>query len=149
LHIEDSLERGKLRFFIGEFERGKGAGKVAYAFLPVESARVVLSDLADGKPVDFSDYKGGRSGDNTVISRVLKIRTKDEKVWIQLQNGPGVMQEGIIKPSGRTAAEISIPLTMFEARTLGHACLAYLRAWDVGKIVSPQRVTKEHEGDSN
>jgi len=162
LHIEDALERGKLRFFIGEFERGKGSSGTAYAFLDVEDARVILSDLADGKPVDFIDYKGGKSGDK-IISRVLKIKTREQQVWLQVQNGQGVMQGGVIKPNGQAAADISIPLTMFEARTLGHACMAYLRVWEVGKYISPlsgtiplsaqreneESGTKEHEGDSN
>ena len=137
LHIEDSLERGKLRFFIGSFEKGKGASSTAYAFMDVEDARVVLSDLSWGKPVEFVDFKGGRGSNNFLISRVLKIETKQEKIWIEVQNGPGQeLGEGAVKPSGtRTRVAVSIPLTVFEGRKLAHACLAYLQAWDVGKIL--------------
>lgn len=137
LHIEDSLERRKLRFYIGTFERGKGASSTAYAFMDIDDARVVLSDLSWGKAVDFSDYKGSRDGNQVVMSRVLKIQTKGDKIWIELQNGLGEqLPEGAVKPKGKPLAEVSIPLTVFEARKLAHACLAYLHAWDVQKQIA-------------
>lgn len=144
LHIEDSLERGKLRFFIGSFEKGKGASSTAYAFLDVEDARVVLSDLSWGKPVDFFDFKGGRDGNNVLISRVLKIQTKEgkvstgstQRVWVEVQNGQGQeLGEGAVKPHGQPFAVISIPLTIFEGRKLAFAALAYMQAWEVGRIL--------------
>jgi streptomycin 6-kinase len=137
LHIEDSLDRRKLRFFIGSFERGQGANNTAYAFLDVDDARVVMNDLAWGKTVDFIDHKGGKDDSGAVISRVLKIvhapthGPVDTKVWIEVQNGVGeALFEGAIKPKGKAWAEISIPLTVFEARKMGFACLAYLQAWE-------------------
>jgi len=145
LHIEDSLERGKLRFFIGSFEKGKGASSTAYAFMDVEDARVVLSDLSWGKPMEFVDFKGGRDGRHALISRVLKIETKAGKVWVEVQNGPGQeLGEGAVKPDGFPSAMISIPLTVFEGRKLAHACLAYLQAWEMGKFLNTKG-TKEHE----
>lgn len=134
LHIEDALERGKLRFFMGAFERGQGARQTAYAFVDIDEMRVILHDLADGVPVDYSSFAGGKTGRDLIVSRVVKIRTKDGQVWIQVANGPGVHQGGIIKPNGRPAAEISVPLTIFEGRKLGYACLAYLGAWEVGRV---------------
>lgn len=135
LHIEDALERGKLRFFIGTFERGQGAGTTAYAFLDVNDARVILSDLAWGKAVDFSDFKGGKDGSGVIISRVLKIHARDNQIWIQVANGPGWAEaNGAVKPNGKPSAEISIPLTLFEGRKLAHACLAYLQAWEVVRV---------------
>jgi hypothetical protein len=140
LHIEDSLERGKLRFFIGSFERGQGSNAVAYAFLEVDDARVLFSDMAWGKPVDFTDYKGGKDSNGGAISRVLKIQTQEKQTWIQVANGPGQrLNDGAIKPLGKPSVEISVPLTIFEGRKLAHACLAYLQAWDVGKVISVQR----------
>ena len=149
LHIEDDLGHAKLRFFIGSFERGQGAVSMAYAFMDVEDARVVLSDLSWGKPVDFSDFKGGRDSSNMLSSRVLKIQTtpaKDDqdnlfvgagKIWIEIQNGPGEeLSGGAIKPKGKPSVEISIPLTIFEGRKLAHACLAYIHAWDVQKQIA-------------
>ncbi len=137
LHIEDSLPHGKLRFFIGSFERGKGASMTAYGFMDVDDARVVLNDMSWGKAVDFRDYKGGRDGSGAVISRVLTIKTKEQQVWIDLQNGVGEeLFEGAVKPQGKPFAEISIPLTVFECRKLALATLAYLHAWDVWKMMN-------------
>lgn len=135
-HIEDALSRGKLRFFIGSFEKGQGANATAYAFMDIDDARVVFSDMSWGKPVDFKDYKGGKDGMGLLISRMLKINTKDSQVWIELQNGAGEgVGEGGVKPRGEPFAVISIPFTIFESRKLAHACLAYLHAWDVHHLM--------------
>jgi len=156
-HIEDSLERRKLRFFVGSFERGHGANNTAYAFLDVDDARVVMNDLAWGKQVDFVDHKGGMDANQLAVARVLKISgqrsavggQQDQKVWIQVANGPGEeLFEGAIKPAGQPYAEISVPLTIFEARKMGFACLAYLQAWDFSAFsgqlsaVSKMTITK-------
>jgi hypothetical protein len=131
LHIEDSLERRKLRFFIGSYEKGQGASSTAFTFLDVDDARVVLSDMSWGKQLDFVDFKGGNDEQGALISRVLKIRFQKEKFWIQVLNALGDRSQGVIKPIGQPFAEISIPLTIWEARRIAHACLAYLAAWDV------------------
>ena len=136
LHIDDALERGKLRFFIGTFERGKGASSMAHAFMDIDDARVILSDLAWGKPMDYVDYKGGKNGEGVITSRVLKVQTRESQIWIQVANGPGWAEStGAVKPNGKPSAEISIPLTIFEGRKLAHACLAYMQAWDVARLV--------------
>jgi hypothetical protein len=143
LHIEDSLERRKLRFFIGAYQQGSGASATAFTFLDVDDARVVLSDLSWGKQMEYVDFKGSKSEDGVITSRVLKItlthaphgaqRSAGEggKCWVEIKNGPGEMINGVVKPKGRPTAEIQIPLSVFEARRLAHACLAYLAAWDV------------------
>jgi hypothetical protein len=132
-HIEDALANGKkLRFFVGSFERGQGANATAYAFLDVDDARVIMNDLAWGRAPDFVDFKGGRDSANVVISRVLKIERKEEKIWVEVHNGPGEeLFEGAVKPRGKPFAEISTPLTVHEARKMAFACLAYLQAWEV------------------
>jgi len=138
LHIEDALERGKLRFFIGSFEKGRGSNSTAYAFLDVDDARVVLSDLSWGKPVEFIDFKGGRGSNNFLVSRVLKIETKQDKVWIEVRNGPGQeLGEGAFRPNGK-GVSVSMPLTIFEGRKMGFACLAYVQAWEIAKAISDQ-----------
>jgi len=132
LHIEDSLTLGKLRFFMGSFEAGRGARATAYAFMDLLDARVVLSDMSWGKPLEFRDFKGGKDAHQNLIARVLKIQTRQDRYWIELQNGPGeLIADGIIKPNGKPLTEISMPLTIFEGRKLAHACLAYIAAWDV------------------
>jgi len=114
---------------------------MAHAFLDVADARVVLSDLSWGKPVDFVDFKGGKDSQDNVISRVLKIHRRDDKVWIQVRNGPGEESYGgVVKPVGKPTAEVSIPLTVFEARKLAFAALAYLHSWDVLRALRVQQL---------
>jgi hypothetical protein len=111
LHVEDALAIGKLRLFVGEYKRGQGASSTAFHFLDVDDARVLLSDLAWSKAVDFADYKGtptlsGGNGEGPQ-SRVLKIKAGGDKVWLEVQNGPGeVVGEGAIKPAGKPDAAV-------------------------------------------
>ena len=143
LHIEDSLGLGKLRFFMGTFERGQGASFTAYAFLDLLDARVILSDMSWGKAVEFKDFKGGRDGNGDLVARILKIQTREAKYWIELQNGPGEMNGGVIKPVG-VMTEIPMQMTIFEGRRLAHACLAYMAAWDVfGLQVMPNTEARD------
>jgi hypothetical protein len=131
LHIEDSLERKKLRLFMGAYERGQGASSTAFTFLDLDEARVLLSDLSWGKQIDYVSYKGGKDGGGAVTSRVLKIQLKEGKYWIEIQNGPGEMTPAkVVKTSGKPTAVISVPLSVFDARKLAHACLAYIQVWD-------------------
>lgn len=114
----------------------------AYHFLDLDDARWIFADLAWGKPVEFVDFKGGPStssgpADNSrVISRVLKINCDAGKVWFQVQNGLGEkIGAGAVKPVGKPEVEISVPLTVQEARKLGFAMLAYLQAWEVVRML--------------
>jgi hypothetical protein len=132
LHAEDALDIGKVRLFAGQYRRGQGADVTAHHFLDVADARVLFSDLAWGKAVDFCEYKGSANGDGGPTSRVLKVRTNDGKVWVRLENGPGqVIGEGAVKPAGDPEAVANVPLTTWEARKLAMAVLAHLQAWEV------------------
>jgi len=131
LHAEDAMDIGKVRLFAGEYKRGQGAKVTAAHYLDVADARVILSDLAWGKPVDFCEFKGTANGDDGPMSRVLKIKTNKGKVWIRLENGPGqVIGEGAVKPAGDPESVVNVPLTVTEARKFAHAILAHLAAWD-------------------
>jgi hypothetical protein len=142
LHIEDSLERRKLRLFIGSFEQGHGATATAYTFMDIDDARVILNDLSWGKAMNYIDFKGGKDSSGAIVSRTLKITSgpaglageaQERKVWIQVQNGAGEeLHEGAIKPLGKPSAEVSIHMTIYQARKMAYACLAYLQAWEVG-----------------
>jgi hypothetical protein len=99
--------------------------------------------------VEFVDYKGTKSGDGSITSRVLKVHLKDGRCWIEIHSGPGEMINGAVKPKGKATTEISIPLTLFEARRLAHACLAYILAWDVSerlRLVLPGSSDREQDG---
>ena len=129
--MEDALDIGKVRLFAGEYKRGQGASVTAAHYLDVADARVLLSDLAWGKAVDYVEYKGRANGDKPT-SRVLKVKRNGDKVWLRLENGPGqVIGEGAVKPAGEPEAVVNVPLTVWEARRLAFAILAHLDAWEV------------------
>ena len=140
LHVEDALSIGKLRLFAGQYSRGRGASSTAYHFLDVSDARVLFSDLAWSKRVDFVDYKGtpaasAGTGEGPQ-SRVLKVKASGDKVWFEVRNGPGeVVGEGAVKPKGKPDAAVSVPLSAWEARKLAFAVLAYVRAWEARHLV--------------
>jgi hypothetical protein len=131
LHVEDALDIGKLRLFAGEYVKGQGAQATAVHYLDVADARVLLSDLAWGKAVDYCEFKGSaNSGEPT--SRVLKVKTNGDKVWFRLENGPGeVIGQGAVKPKGNSESVVNVPLTIWEARKLAFTALAHLDAWEV------------------
>jgi len=71
-------------------------------------------------------------------------RGTGDRVWIEVQNGLGQeLGEGAVKPHGQPLAAISIPLTVFEARKMGFACLAYLQAWEVGRILQKAVISNQ------
>ena len=128
LHVEDSLEIGKLRLFGGHYKKGNGSSQMAAHWIDVVDARVLLHDMAWGKALDYVEYKG--TPGNPPTSRVLKVKSgKDNKVWIRLETGPGtVIGEGAVKPKGDPETVINVPFTIWEARKLGFAVLSYLQA---------------------
>jgi len=130
LHLEDALVISKVRLFVGEYQRGQGAKATAYHFLDLDDARVLLSDLSWAKPVDFADYKGTANGDEPP-SRVLRVKSDRDKIWVEIANGPGqIVGEGAVKPAGKPDVTVSVPLNTWEARKLALAALAYTRAWE-------------------
>ncbi|MCP4536017.1 MAG: hypothetical protein GY832_02625, partial [Chloroflexi bacterium] len=135
LHLEDALSIGKIRLFAGEYRKGNGASATAHHFLDLDDARPLLADLSWGKKVEFTDYKGTTNGDGPQ-SRVLKIKANGDKIWLEIQNGPGeLVGQGAVKPKGKPTAAVSIPLTVWESRKLAHACLAYIRAWETTHLL--------------
>jgi hypothetical protein len=132
LHVEDALDIGKVRLFAGEYKRGQGASVITAHYLDVADARVLFSDLAWGKPVDYVEYKG--NGGEQPVSRVLKVRRANDngKVWFRLESGPGeVIGEGAVKPAGKPETVVNVPFTIWEARRLAFVVLAHLQAWEV------------------
>jgi len=131
LHVEDALDILKIRLFAGDYQKGQGAKAVAWHYLDLADARVLLSDLAWGKPVDYAEFKGTANG-GQAVSRVLKVKTNGDKVWFALENGPGqVIGQGAVKPAGKPDAVVNVPLTTWEARRLALEVLAHLDAWTV------------------
>jgi hypothetical protein len=137
LHLEDSLEIGKIRFFVGEYQRGQGSQATAFHFLDADDARPLCADLSWAKPADFADFKGTANGGDQPQSRVLKIRgPKDGKYWLEIANGPGqIIGEGAVKPAGDPDASISIALSLWEARAMALAVIEYMTAWRVAALI--------------
>jgi len=131
LHVEDGLDIGKLRLFAGDYQKGKGAKTMAIHYLDIADARVLLNDLAWGKPVDYAEFKGS-ANNGKPASRVLKVKTNGDKVWVTLESGPGeVIGQGAVKPKGKPDVVVNVPLTTWEARRLAFTVLAHLDAWTV------------------
>ena len=132
LHAEDALGIGKIRLFAGTYRRGAGLAQHAHHFLDIADARVVFSALARAEP-DFSyrEYKGTPTA-RGAVSRVLSVQVKGKNVYVELKSGPGKMTPtGAVTPAGKATVEVNVGLKLYEARRLGAAVLAYLRAWEV------------------
>ena len=135
LHLEDALAIGKVRLFAGTYARGQGAQATAFHFLDLDDARVLFSDLAQGKAVSFADYKGTANSD-TPQSRVLLVETDGQTVWLEVQNGPGqVVGQGAVEPVGEPETVVGLPLSTWEARKLAGAILAYIQAWEARHLL--------------
>lgn len=139
IHIDDalSLERNgvnapKLRFYGCTYNGSNGRERGESHYLDLSDARVVLQDLADGRPVAFDSYKG-YSVDDSWMSSVLSIKTNPNrgKVYLEIKVGPGKrMDTGIIKPAGRMKSAVSFGLSIHEARAMAMTILAHVRAFD-------------------
>ena len=136
LHVEDSLAIGKIRLFAGVYERDRGLIQHSIHFVDIADARVVFRALARGEPgFNYREYKGTPT-DSGAVSRVLSLQVKGENVYVELKSGPGKLTPtGAVTPAGKAArgarVEVNVGLKLYEARRLGAAVLAYLRAWDV------------------
>lgn len=131
LHLEDELHIGKVRIFAGEYNRGQGASTTAAHYVDLDDARILFSDLAWGKQMDYTEFKGGGNG-KAVTSRILRVNAKNDKVWVELKQGPGKkIGQGAVKPDGNPDIVISVPVERYgAARKLGFAALAYIRVWE-------------------
>ena len=153
LHFEDALSIGKIKVFMGAYQKGKGSSATVIHYLDVADARVIAFDLAVRGSLSagkFVDYKGSPKALNgKPISRVLKIEDRGNEakrpIVIEAANGPGEMTgAGAIKPAGKPMAQVAIFLTRHEARKLGHALFGYIRAWEAARmtLTPPETVTE-------
>ena len=151
-HVEDALGIGKIKVFMGSYERGKGSKATVIHYLDVADARVLAFDLAVRGTISagkFTDYKGSPKGLNgQPLSRVLKVEDRGSEakrpIVIEAANGPGeITGAGAIKPAGKPTAQVAIFLTRHEARKLGHALQSYLQAWETARmtLTPPETIT--------
>jgi hypothetical protein len=143
LHIEDSLHIGKLRLFAGTYRRNEGMADHCHHFLDIPDARVIFAALAGGRgEFNHKEYKGtppinGRSA----VSRVLSVTAKGENVYIELKSGPGKMTDtGAIMPAGQATTAVNVSFKRYEAQRMAASVLAYLRAWDVVRMLAHQEL---------
>lgn len=149
LHMEDALAIGKLRLFVGKYEKGKGASATAHHYLDLDDARLLFTDLAAGRvPVTdekdqaYVEYKG--SGEGIPISRILKVQARQDRVFFELSYGPGEyvgegQGEGAVRPArGAQRQSVTVALSWLEARKMALAVLAHLTAWEVATF--PARI---------
>jgi hypothetical protein len=138
--VEDALGlgSGKLRLFAGRYRRSQGTEAHGFHFLDLADARVVFDALAHGEQgFSYKEYKGtppqnGRSA----VSRVLSITVKGENVYIELKTGPGKLTNtGAITPNGPAKVEVNVGFKLYEARRMAASALAYIRAWDVMRMM--------------
>jgi hypothetical protein len=138
LHVEDALSIGKIRLFAGNYRRGQGMQSHAYHFIDLADARVIFSALAHGEPsFSYREYKGTppRNG-GRAISRILSVAVKDDNVYVELKSGPGKLTPtGAITPNGKPQVEVNVGFKGHEAQRLAATILAYIRAWDVHRIM--------------
>ena len=107
---------------------------------------VGIHTLAGGRgEFNHKEYKGtlpvnGRSA----VSRVLSVTAKGENVYIELKSGPGKLAEtGVIMPTGQPTTAINIGFKRYEARRMAATVLAYLRAWDVLRMLAHKQMVSE------
>jgi len=134
IQVEDALEIGKVRLFLGGYRKGEGMDEHAQHYLDLEDARVIFSDLADGLALVYKEYKGSVNG--TVTSRILSVKRDKDAYWFEVTNGPGkASPTGAVMPDGKPSAQVAIGLPVYDARRLGHAVMAYLRAWEARNLL--------------
>ncbi|MBE2222717.1 MAG: hypothetical protein IAF02_14310 [Anaerolineae bacterium] len=148
LHAEDALHLRrddndtpipKIRLFAGLYNRGEGANAQLAHWLDAADARVIFADLSWGKAVDFVDYKGTNGSEPE--SRVLRINTKDDKVFFQLTKGPGKpTPTGAIMPAGPVAEKVNVGMTKNEARKMAYAVLEHMAAYATAQIVAAMQL---------
>jgi hypothetical protein len=139
LHIEDSLQIGKVRLFGGTYRRNEGMTDHAHHFLDIADARVIFAALAGAEDgFTYKEYKGTPPGRNRpAVSRVLSVVVKGEKIYIEFKSGPGKLTDtGAITPAGQPTTAVNISFKQYEAQRMAETVLAYLRAWDVLRMLT-------------
>jgi hypothetical protein len=143
LHLEDALNIGKIRLFAGNYRKGSGTQSHTFHFLSIPDARVVFTALAFADP-NFShiEYKGSPPKEGKPAeSRVLSVKSKGDKVYIELKRGVGQLTPtGAIKPNGKPEVSVNVTFTIYEAQRMAFSALAYLQAWDICRMFAHKKM---------
>ncbi|MCP4417964.1 MAG: hypothetical protein GY805_15185, partial [Chloroflexi bacterium] len=144
----------KIRLFAGEYRKNSGMNAHGHHFIDLADARVIFVALVHGEQgFVHKEYKGtppqvnpeqGRRAGSGAISRVLSVKVKEQNVYIELKSGPGKLTNtGAITPNGPTEVEINVSFKLYEARRLAASVLAYIRAWDVMRMLANQKMVSK------
>lgn len=132
LSIEDALNIGKLRFFVGQYANGKAQSYIGH-YIDVPAAlylmlRLIFSPVG----LTYKEYKGSTKKDG-VISRVMEIKVKqgrkDYVVYWDFSEGLGKKTAtGAIKPAGSPLVSISMGMPLQDAQVMAASVWTQIQA---------------------
>lgn len=136
LHVEDATAIGKVRLFAGTYRPGTGATITLHHFVDLADMRVLCHALiARHVGYNYTEYKGTVHDHTSATSRVLRLHTRPDEVWLEFITGPGTLtRTGTIVPDSQAqdrTLRVNVPLTWHAAQALAHTVYAFLHAWDV------------------
>ena len=141
LHVEYCPDIRKVRFYAGTYEAGEGAKVIMSHYLDEGVAFFIAHDLLNARDIDYREYKGtARNGE--VVSRRFSINTKDGKVFVELEQGPGQKTEtgAVVPVKGASTSTVRIVLNRnTEARKVGAEMYAFL----LPRLAEPEREAYE------
>jgi hypothetical protein len=69
------------------------------------------------------------------------VAAKGENVYVELKSGPGKLADtGAIMPAGQATTAVNVSFKRYEAQRMAASVLAYLRAWDVVRMLAHQEL---------
>lgn len=157
LHVQDAIEIGKFRLYIGNYKPGQGAKAQAAAYIDVDALRVVFQDLAlrgamprSLYPKQSVEFFGGSEKDGFLEARIVKISDQESlknPIVIEISTGPGKRNRtGGIQPAGKLES-VSILLDRWSARKLAAGTLAELTAYESATVMSRKRASEREAAE--
>lgn len=134
LHVEDSLDIGKIRLDLYDYQRGNGARNNCDFYIDADVARLIAYELAAPRleTTDGLELQGGsRNGEVTARSFKLELTDNNNPYRLTIANGPGTrLDSGLITfNKGVTPTRLAMLLSRIDAKTLGLALIEHLHAW--------------------
>jgi hypothetical protein len=120
LHVEDATAIGKVRLFAGTYRPGTGATIMLYHFVDLPDIRVLCHRLiTKSVGYNYTEYKGTLHHPTCATSRVLRLHTRQDTVWLELTTGPGTLtRSGTIVPNPQARdrmLRVNVPLSWHAA----------------------------------
>lgn len=136
LHVEDATAIGKVRLFAGTYRPGTGATITLHHFIDLPDMRVLCHAIISKTfGYNYTESKGTLHDHRHATSRVLRLHTRPDEVWLELTTSPGTLtRTGTIVPDAQArdrALHVNVPLTWHNAQALAHTVYTFLHAWDI------------------